>query len=195
MLFRKKNSVCLGCSLSMRYFTIEKSNSPPIPALLAALIANRIQALYIDKIVKTKTTLQYNELPHTEVNDGNGFFCLKFAFPKELLYQQQLMTHNNWEAPKAMRLCRSDLAHGFNDQQKIEIIKRGSGASPPNTGSYLFNSPGSVFKGVLDPSEPNDSYSAYLLSKHRKNCKCCPRHSLFKGHNVKLNIIVFNCQK
>ena len=31
--------------------------------------------------------------------------------------------------------------------------------------------------------------------KHRKNCECCPRHSLFKGHNVNVNIVVLNCQK
>ena len=31
--------------------------------------------------------------------------------------------------------------------------------------------------------------------KHRKNCECCPRHSLFNGHNVIVNIVVLNCQK
>ena len=31
--------------------------------------------------------------------------------------------------------------------------------------------------------------------KHRKNCECCPRHSLFKGHNVIVDIVVLNCQK
>ena len=31
--------------------------------------------------------------------------------------------------------------------------------------------------------------------KHCKNCECCPRHSLFKGHNVNVNIAVLNCQK
>ena len=34
-----------------------------------------------------------------------------------------------------------------------------------------------------------------LSTKHRKNCECCPRHSLFKGHNVIANIVVLNCQK
>ena len=29
--------------------------------------------------------------------------------------------------------------------------------------------------------------------KHRKNCECCPHHSLFKGHNVIVNIVVLNC--
>ena len=28
--------------------------------------------------------------------------------------------------------------------------------------------------------------------KHRKNCKCCPRHSLFKGHNV---IVIYCCSQ
>ena len=36
--------------------------------------------------------------------------------------------------------------------------------------------------------EMNDEY-LYFPKKHRKNCECCPRHSLFKGHNV------LNCQK
>ena len=31
--------------------------------------------------------------------------------------------------------------------------------------------------------------------KHRKNCEWCPRHSLFKGYNVNVNIVVLNCQK
>ena len=33
------------------------------------------------------------------------------------------------------------------------------------------------------------------VSKHRKNCECCHHHSLFKGHNVNVNIVVPNCQK
>ena len=32
-------------------------------------------------------------------------------------------------------------------------------------------------------------------NKHRKNCECCPRHSLFMGHNVNVNIVVLNSQK
>ena len=35
----------------------------------------------------------------------------------------------------------------------------------------------------------------HFQSKHRKNCECCPRHSLLKGHNVTVNIVVPNCQK
>ena len=30
--------------------------------------------------------------------------------------------------------------------------------------------------------------------KHRKNCECCPCHSLFKGHKVIVSIVVLNCQ-
>ena len=33
------------------------------------------------------------------------------------------------------------------------------------------------------------------ILKHRKNCECCHHHSLFKGHNVNVNIVVLNCQK
>ena len=38
--------------------------------------------------------------------------------------------------------------------------------------------------------------------KHHKNCECCPRHSLFKGHKVivestinNVDIVVLNCQQ
>ena len=31
--------------------------------------------------------------------------------------------------------------------------------------------------------------------KHRKNCECCHHHSLFKGHNVTVNIVVLKFQK
>ena len=34
-----------------------------------------------------------------------------------------------------------------------------------------------------------------LTFKHRKNCECCHHHSLFKDHNVIVNIVVLNCQK
>ena len=33
------------------------------------------------------------------------------------------------------------------------------------------------------------------LPKHRKNCECCHHHSVFKGHNVIVHIVVLNCQK
>ena len=36
---------------------------------------------------------------------------------------------------------------------------------------------------------------AKIIIKHRKNCECCHHHSLFKGHNVTVNIVVLNCQK
>ena len=31
--------------------------------------------------------------------------------------------------------------------------------------------------------------------KHRKNCECCHHHSVFKGHNIIVHIVVLNCQK
>ena len=34
-----------------------------------------------------------------------------------------------------------------------------------------------------------------FLCKHRKNCECCHHHSVFKGHNVIVHIVVLNCQK
>ena len=44
----------------------------------------------------------------------------------------------------------------------------------------------------------NDRFTLKRLGqniKHRKNCECCHHHSLFKGHNVNVNIVVLNCQK
>ena len=35
----------------------------------------------------------------------------------------------------------------------------------------------------------------FIRLKHRKNCECCHHHSLFKGHNVIVHIVVLNCQK
>ena len=35
----------------------------------------------------------------------------------------------------------------------------------------------------------------FCRKKHRKNCECCHHHSLFKGHNVIVHIVVLNCQK
>ena len=40
-----------------------------------------------------------------------------------------------------------------------------------------------------------DCGSVFTLHKHGKNCECCPRHSLFKGHKVIVNIVVLNCQQ
>ena len=39
------------------------------------------------------------------------------------------------------------------------------------------------------------SFDAKFQYKHRKNCECCHHHSLFKGHNVIVHIVVLNCQK
>ena len=39
----------------------------------------------------------------------------------------------------------------------------------------------------------NKVYNANI--KHRKNCECCPCHSLIKGHNVIVDIVVLNCHK
>ena len=35
----------------------------------------------------------------------------------------------------------------------------------------------------------------HFSKKHRKNCECCHHHSLFKGHNVNVDIVILNCQK
>ena len=42
---------------------------------------------------------------------------------------------------------------------------------------------------------PFAPFNEINVLKHRKNCECCPRHSLFKGHNVNVKIAVLNCQK
>ena len=49
---------------------------------------------------------------------------------------------------------------------------------------------------ILNKCE-NEHCKADKRTKQRKHCKnweCCPRHSLFKGHNVIVNIVVLNCQ-
>ena len=38
-------------------------------------------------------------------------------------------------------------------------------------------------------------YPERTFIKHRKNCECCHHHSLFRGHNVNVKIVVPNCQK
>ena len=52
-------------------------------------------------------------------------------------------------------------------------------------------------QGVLTFCEEHQKYiyDFPIFKKHRKNCECCPRHSLFKGQNVIVNIVVLNCQK
>ena len=62
-----------------------------------------------------------------------------------------------------------------------------------NTISPMFRgrSHQNVYK---DNCQRCSSHSAAHI-KHRKNCECCPHHSLFKGHNVNVNIVVLNCQK
>ena len=34
-----------------------------------------------------------------------------------------------------------------------------------------------------------------IALKHRNNCECCHHHSVFKGHNAIVHIVVLNCQK
>ena len=43
------------------------------------------------------------------------------------------------------------------------------------------------------PSKATIKY--IILGKHRKNCECCPRHSLFKSHKVIVYYVVLNCQQ
>ena len=38
-------------------------------------------------------------------------------------------------------------------------------------------------------------FFSVIVKKRRKNCECCHHHSLFKGHNVIVHIVVLNCQK
>ena len=51
--------------------------------------------------------------------------------------------------------------------------------------------------GEKDFSFTRSQYYARSLThpfiKHHKNCECCPRQSLFKGHNVIVNSVVLNC--
>ena len=38
-------------------------------------------------------------------------------------------------------------------------------------------------------------FAEVYFQKHRKNCECCHHHSVFKGHNAIVHIVVLNCQK
>ena len=50
---------------------------------------------------------------------------------------------------------------------------------------------------IAAPSGRNTAaqYQGTPHVKHRKNCECCHHHSLFKGHNAIVHIVVLNCQK
>ena len=43
--------------------------------------------------------------------------------------------------------------------------------------------------------KPDNQLLGEPIIKHRKNCVCCPCHSLFKGHKVIVNIVVLNRQQ
>ena len=45
------------------------------------------------------------------------------------------------------------------------------------------------------PQQYQYEYKIHKKKKHRKNCECCPRQSLFKGHKVNVNIVVLNCHQ
>ena len=49
------------------------------------------------------------------------------------------------------------------------------------------------YRDILHQIEISLKYRVYR--KHRKNCECCHHHSVFKGHNVIVHIVVLNCQK
>ena len=55
----------------------------------------------------------------------------------------------------------------------------------------------SIYQGISMPSLKTTLLLPLLVVtmarlKYRKNCECCPRHSLFKGHNLIVNIVVLS---
>ena len=52
-----------------------------------------------------------------------------------------------------------------------------------------------IFCNKKQTSDDLQFPNSELFSNHRKICECCPRHSLFKCHNVIVNIVFLNCQK
>ena len=42
---------------------------------------------------------------------------------------------------------------------------------------------------------PNKIPPGRVVQNCRKNCECCHHHSLFKGHDVNVDIVVLNYQK
>ena len=66
----------------------------------------------------------------------------------------------------------------------------------------LFISSEGTLIAIVSYDYPNTMMTLVTLitmmtssSKNCKNCECCPHHSLFKGHNVMVYIVVFNCQE
>ena len=49
-----------------------------------------------------------------------------------------------------------------------------------------------VFLSLKQKYDVTNNTTAY--EKHRKNCKRCPHHSLFMGHNAIVHIVVLKCQ-
>ena len=63
---------------------------------------------------------------------------------------------------------------------------------PKNKLAKLGAAMASYLKLSLTHSMTGDAIES---KKHRKNCECCHHHSVFKGHNVIVHILVLNCQK
>ena len=46
-----------------------------------------------------------------------------------------------------------------------------------------------ISKTEISNDDMTARYQGDKMIKHRKNCEYCPRHFLFKGHNVIVNIV------
>ena len=99
----------------------------------------------------------------------------------------------NWTAEnvkcvvKELKKKKSRDPHGYSN----EIIQEG-GKDLQKAILKLMNNikKQQTFPQCLEPCNITS-----LFKKHRKNCECCHHHSLFKGHNVIVHIVVLNCQK
>ena len=137
--------------------------------------------------------------------------CVPLAFSVELLTTLVALMHvNSWKVDSLHMNQRSGPALAdLTTQCTLEpsnVLSLSEFAGEPVQVLCNFSMFPSVIlilhlqcSQVLHELRSNEFHALFLFSgteaKHHKNCKCCPRHSLFKGHNVKVNIVVLNCQK
>ena len=119
-------------------------------------------------IKKYATVLSKN--PDDDKTESRNNFILNFSSICECAHK-----HDIWSNPKYKETYWRIKIHGLGKGSCIWIA-----SFSRILGSKLFKVTFWVF-----------SYE----EKHRKNCECCHHHSVFKGHNVIVHIVVLNCQK
>ena len=82
----------------------------------------------------------------------------------------------------------------FHNNQNTWIFHQNSLGFPETSFKFGINLPKwkNLF-GVMIQNVLKGPQRTWFL-KHRKNCECCHHHSVFRGHNVIVHIVVLNCQ-